>query len=492
MLLISIETFSQYIVNTVYDDGGKHFIYNGNLLFQGNPSAAPNYAFSKYDGSTASSVLNATGNTNVYQDTPIEYNGSFYFKATGNILGKYDGTSITYIPKVSPTDIGINSQVVVYNSKLLYVYRGNANLRQMATFDGTTQVLYPNPDAATSAYTYVFPAYNGEQYFGYVNQNGNIALVKFNGTTTTLINNPNNTDWGVYSGNACVVNGVLIFLYQTSDAKVHFAKYDGTSITVMPNFSGTDDFIYSNLIAYNNAVYSRYKDSSGKFHLAKYDGTTVTVIPNFNATDTGYMDSPFVYNNKLYARYANSSANNLVRTDGTTLELLPTIKYLGGNGEPKGYALEVAGNMYLRVEAPASFTTLGKFDGTTLTTYGNVSNTNPSLGVNELAYFNNKIHFVANGKLSYLDQVILANDTFEKEDFKIYPNPSNGIININTTSENLGYNIEIHNLLGQTLITKKLNATSNQIDLSSYPRGAYLVKVYIDEKRNKVYKVIKQ
>ena len=396
-------------------------------------------------------------------------------------MAKYDGTAVSIIDKVNPSDFGVNSAAVIYNSKLNYIYRGAANLRQLATYDGTTQVVYPNPDASTSAYSDVFSQYNGEQYFSYINASGNTALAKFNGTNVSLISNPNATDVGVYSGNTCVVNNALVFLYQTADGKNHFAKYDGTNITVVPNVSATDDCIYSNLIAYNNAVYTRYKNgATGKFHLAKYDGTTLTMIPNSNATDNGYIDSPFVYNNKLYLRYINAaSANNLARTDGATLEVLPN-KYLGGYTYSEGYALEVGGNVYFKTESALGYTTLGKYDGTTLTTYGNASNTNPLLGTNNLVFFNSKIHFLAGGYLSYLDQVILSTEVFGKDEFQLYPNPSNGEFTIQITQDMIGEQATVYNLLGQKVKSFELSELETK---QSIDKGFYIIVIEKEGKK---------
>ncbi|MBP6556809.1 MAG: T9SS type A sorting domain-containing protein [Flavobacterium sp.] len=476
-LICITNSYAQFIVNTTHTDLGNHFVYNGNLYFSNNLGSS--YTFSKYDGTTVTPISNPSGVTGIYQSDPILFNGDFYFKFSGNFLAKYNGTNLAVIDKVLPTDIGLSSPPVVYNSKLTYVYRGgNNSLRQLATYDGNVQTIYPNPDSATSAYSYFLAEYNGEAYYSYVNASGNTSLVKFNGTSVSLIPNPNSAEWGIYSGNACVVNNKLIFLYQTADAKVHFASYDGNTITVVPNLLPTDDFVFSTLISFDNAVYGKYRDSSGKFHIAKYDGTIMTVLSNIDAADLGYTDSPFIYNDKLYFRYRNAASSYwLARTDGYAIELL-THKFMGGYGNPNGYALEVGGNVYFKTQSSAGFTTLGKFDGTDLTTYGNVGNTNPELGTNELVFYNSKIHFLAlNGndeKLSYLDQVILDNERYNSNDFKVYPNPSNGQFTIQITTEMLGATVEIYNLLGQKIKSLELFETETQQYLN---HGLYIVSI---------------
>ena len=57
----------------------------------------------------------------------------------------------------------------------------------------------------------------------------------------------------------------------------------------------------------------------------------------------------------------------------------------------------------------------------------------------------------------------------------IYPNPSNGIININL-EKNENYSIEVTNVLGEIIVLKEINSNST-INLSEFGKGTYLVKV---------------
>ncbi|MDL2262221.1 T9SS type A sorting domain-containing protein, partial [Bacteroidales bacterium OttesenSCG-928-I21] len=62
---------------------------------------------------------------------------------------------------------------------------------------------------------------------------------------------------------------------------------------------------------------------------------------------------------------------------------------------------------------------------------------------------------------------------------KIYPNPTSGIVKIET---NGNVDIEIVNLMGQTV--KKINSTAGllQVDMSNYPNGIYVVRIITNEK----------
>lgn len=83
----------------------------------------------------------------------------------------------------------------------------------------------------------------------------------------------------------------------------------------------------------------------------------------------------------------------------------------------------------------------------------------------------------------------LNSNTFDSENFKSYPNPVKDILNLsyNKTISN----VSIYNLVGQKIITKSINATQSQIDMSHLASGTYLVKVTADDQM-KIIKVIKQ
>lgn len=80
----------------------------------------------------------------------------------------------------------------------------------------------------------------------------------------------------------------------------------------------------------------------------------------------------------------------------------------------------------------------------------------------------------------------LDTDTFEVNTFAMYPNPSNGIVNISATET---VNIDIIDVTGKTVHQVKSLENNSIIDLSSLPKGVYLVKVS-GEKTNTTEKLI--
>ncbi|MCL9805590.1 T9SS type A sorting domain-containing protein [Flavobacterium amniphilum] len=83
----------------------------------------------------------------------------------------------------------------------------------------------------------------------------------------------------------------------------------------------------------------------------------------------------------------------------------------------------------------------------------------------------------------------LGNDSFDLNGFKAYPNPVKDIFRVSYVKEISS--ISVHNLLGQEVLSQKVNALASEINLASLSRGTYLVKVNVDGLTNTI-KVIKE
>jgi hypothetical protein len=64
----------------------------------------------------------------------------------------------------------------------------------------------------------------------------------------------------------------------------------------------------------------------------------------------------------------------------------------------------------------------------------------------------------------------------DADDIKIYPNPANTFLTINTRVSGL-HNIEITSLNGKQIFTEEMEGTSFQIDLSSFMKGVYFITI---------------
>jgi hypothetical protein len=77
--------------------------------------------------------------------------------------------------------------------------------------------------------------------------------------------------------------------------------------------------------------------------------------------------------------------------------------------------------------------------------------------------------------------------------FIVYPNPSNGIFNLQLeTSTPLSLTIiEVTDVLGRVILTDKINAGNYELNLGSNVNGIYFIKAIVDGK-TKTVKIVKE
>lgn len=83
----------------------------------------------------------------------------------------------------------------------------------------------------------------------------------------------------------------------------------------------------------------------------------------------------------------------------------------------------------------------------------------------------------------------LSTGSFDSASFKAYPNPVKDVLNLSYATDITS--VEVYNMLGQNVMTKTLNVSQGQIDMSNLNAGNYIVKVTADG-LTKTIKVIKQ
>ena len=83
----------------------------------------------------------------------------------------------------------------------------------------------------------------------------------------------------------------------------------------------------------------------------------------------------------------------------------------------------------------------------------------------------------------------LSNQNFAFNNFKYFPNPVKNSLSISNAS--LIEEIEITSLLGQRILTKKINELQTELNLSELTNGVYFVKVF-SEDQEKTFKIIKE
>jgi streptogramin lyase len=107
-----------------------------------------------------------------------------------------------------------------------------------------------------------------------------------------------------------------------------------------------------------------------------------------------------------------------------------------------------------------------------------------------ICFNNGTIYFteVSRGKIKKITNVLNAS-TIEEIDFNIYPNPNNGIFNIE--SKTRISSIFIYDTRGRTtFFNEKVNADKMEINLTAFAKGLYLVKIIGEEGKIVTKKIV--
>jgi len=89
----------------------------------------------------------------------------------------------------------------------------------------------------------------------------------------------------------------------------------------------------------------------------------------------------------------------------------------------------------------------------------------------------------------YCSSVVLKDNSFLGKSVKVYPNPTNGAINIEIENAN---RIQIINILGELVKHEELKVEKQSIDLSNLQNGVYFLKVFDKNKLISTIKIIKE
>lgn len=278
-----------------------------------------------------------TGNPIVFNNSLVlEYNGTTSADPTQIVqqLAVYkDGDSLHLIPNPDGGQgVYLQSVHIIFNNLFFFIYLNAAGVQQLASFDGSSITLYPNPDAAGPGTGYVGSPriYNNSLYGVYVNVSGVTQFFKFNGTGLTLIPNPDASTVGFYNDYSVVFNNKIVSRYVTAAGPKQLASFDGTSWTLIPNPDNvaTRGFQPIFPIAYHNKLFWIYFGNSNQYQFAIYDGTNPpTLIPNpedDSPNQGGVSGFPIISDDTLFFQYADiNNVGRLAKCDGTTITLVP-------------------------------------------------------------------------------------------------------------------------------------------------------------------------
>ncbi|MEO6456071.1 MAG: hypothetical protein ABIN97_18465, partial [Ginsengibacter sp.] len=219
----------------------KHLIiYLLALLFTYNPLNAQNITVVPNPGVPDIFAWTGSGALSGYTGTPIVLNNSLVleYNPTGTSdlskvkqqLAVYKtGDSLHLIPNPDAGQgVYFQSIQIIFNNKLFFIYLDASGVQRLASFDGTSITLYPNPDASPSGFIGSPRIFNNNLYVAYQNAAGVTQFGRFNGSGITLIPNPDNSSIGFYNNYSVVFNNKICSRYVTAAGPKKLATFDGT------------------------------------------------------------------------------------------------------------------------------------------------------------------------------------------------------------------------------------------------------------------------
>ena len=438
----------------------NYLVNSPTVLFISNTS---NYGYEvwKSNGTLNNTVLLKDIFAGTYSSNPsniVTLSGSAFFAANSstNLRSLYitDGTT-TGTTIAVPFNTGANSMIYnidTLNGKLIFAAFTLQNGAELWISNGTeagTQLVKDINAAQSNAFDTLYGGikfspihYKGKIYFAAKNNTGNLEPWFSDGTTNgTLCLKEINSNGSSNPTSFIVCNDLLYFIAWDGQEYGIFES-NGTVGDANKILSFGNTFAYKYLFPYNNEIY--FYDNTGLLKKIHSQTHQVTDIKQFSPDP--YLSYQFyVYNGYLYMRAYRSGNYELWRTDGTpnnTIQL--TAANATSSGNPINF-IEYNGSLYFA----ASFTDAG----------------------HEL------------WKLT--DSTTMLPPYFELLSApKIYPNPANDFINVNSLTSSTFY---IYNSFG----TKILSVTNEgrAISIANLPAGLYVIR---DENQNLIGKFIKQ
>lgn len=202
-----------------------------------------------------------------------------------------------------------------------------------------------------------------------------------------------------------------------------------------------------------------------------YNNHNITAsVSSISAGANGKLEFNVTNTNSCYLTIRNANGNVLTRNS----------KFIPNNGKIVVWngASNVTSNCKFEVTFLNNYghidTYTGKFSSSSLTKISKPTIEDPADYFTDIERNNNYYAFAMSNK-GY-DINLNEETSTSSHDLYIYPNPTNGIVYIKAFEDKI-QSVTVANMTGKVLMSQDANSDLAEIDLSSYPKGIYLVNV---------------
>ena len=344
----------------------------------------------------------------------------------------------------------------------------------IASFDGATWQTY-GPDEGTAGFQHrgVFQSSTGELYFGlFLDDTGVEGFEIFDGTS-----------WEHYTTADGLGGTEIINFNETANGDIWVCHNNGLS-----RFDGTSFINYSVAEGLTGGPREIITDSNGLTWMAttdgafSFDGTTFT---QYTVADGLLTDNIFAVHEDLDGNlwFGGFEFDNpgVTRFDGTTFtifnEVTDAVRKINSDSN---------GNLYFGGESAGVYI----YDGTDFTfiTEDDGLLDNRIRGIAENAD-GNMVFSTWQGVSVY--NPILGVIEQQIPDFKVFPNPTADLLNLDTANFQIS-ELAIYDVLGSLVKQQTVTSAIHQISLAQLTSGVYLLKFSNAEGQHLIRKVVKQ
>ena len=260
--------------------------------------------------------------------------------------------------------------------------------------------------------------------------------------------------------------GSYTFTWSAVPTAVSYDVFTGNSATTVTTLVAnyTTNSAQLELNSYNTTIYWKVvpKNAGGAANGCPVWSFTTQAPPGFCLAAT-------------YGRYATATYT-VPLCDGTTVNIIASNCYASEFSNVN----VVGGNTYsFRSSIATDFITISADGGSSAIVYGvtPVSYTPTADGV--IRFYTHKDNQCLSEDVNRARQIVctqaLDNKIFNNDGFSLYPNPVSNMLNIEY-SDKISF-VRIYNLVGQEVLSKQIDATQTQMDMSTLSSGTYLVKI---------------
>ena len=444
-------------------------------------------------------VVFIDANTNNIQDAgePIYSQGNFNYQLNGGApINTWGNTSNGYVIYENNAANVFNLNFVNNNTLAFNLVTASYTNVSVAAGSGITTYYFPLTanvftDASVSLYNYSFPPRPGFTYLNRVYfQNSGSQNIPAG--TVTFTKDSNLTILSTYPPTTATATG---FTYDFTNLAAGTDGYIDVTMQVptIPTISlGTNVVNTASIAVASDALAANNNANLTQTVVGSYDPNDKTeshgekiLFSSFNANE--YLNYTIQFENTGTANAVNVRVTDVLdaRLDETSIRMVKAsnsnvVKRVGNTVTWNFDAIELPpsvantqighGFINFKIKPKAGFAI-----GDIIVNKANIYfDFNPAIITNEC-----KTEFVA----------ALSNDNFAFNDFSFYPNPVTNVLTVSNNS--VIDSVTISSVLGQNVLTSKINDIQSTIDLSTLTSGIYIAE-FLSNGAAKRIKIVKE